>query len=134
MARRAKRTAVRICAGAHLDAGEAAGEHLGGGRFLHHPLDHQADAARQAELLADQILEQLVKPFSLDSEVAQISGSIGIAFFPDDGDTVDGLASKADNAMYMAKDHGGNQFHFYQPADHERGNRPGDHIRHDIRH
>lgn len=105
---------------------------LGGDEFT--VLLTNIDNEDHAALLADNILAQLVKPFSIDDETAHISGSIGIAFFPEDSDTVDGLASKADNAMYTAKDHGGNQFHFYQPGDHKPKERTGEHMRHGIRH
>lgn len=88
----------------------------------------------QAALIAREILEQLVQPFSLDGEIAHISGSIGIALFPDDGDSVDILASKADNAMYFAKEHGGNQFHFFQPTDPKRREPAGRHVHHETRH
>ncbi|MBW3567341.1 MAG: GGDEF domain-containing protein [Proteobacteria bacterium] len=105
---------------------------LGGDEFT--VLLTNLDNEEQAALLAGEILKQLVEPFSLDGEVAHISGSIGIAFFPEDGATVDALASKADNAMYTAKDHGGNQFHFYQPTDHESGKHPGQDVHRNTRH
>ncbi|OOZ40076.1 hypothetical protein BOW52_06395 [Solemya elarraichensis gill symbiont] len=43
----------------------------------------------------------------------QISGSIGIAVVPDDGEEADLLLRYADSAMYMAKEAGRNQFSFF---------------------
>lgn len=105
---------------------------LGGDEFT--VLLTNLDNEEHVALLADDVLKQLVEPFSLDDEVAHISGSIGIAFFPEDGATVDALASNADGAMYTAKDHGGNQFHFYQPADHESRKQSGQGAQRNTRH
>lgn len=41
-----------------------------------------------------------------------LSGSIGISTYPEDGDTVEKLYSKADEALYQAKRRGKNQFIF----------------------
>jgi diguanylate cyclase (GGDEF)-like protein len=42
-----------------------------------------------------------------------ITTSIGIVFYPDDGDDVNDLVKKADIAMYKAKEKGGNVYHIY---------------------
>jgi diguanylate cyclase (GGDEF)-like protein len=62
---------------------------------------------------ADRILEALSTPFHLEGYQVDITTSIGIAFYPDDGDDVNTLVKKADIAMYKAKDKGGNVYHFY---------------------
>jgi len=64
---------------------------------------------------ADRILAALSKPFHLEGYQVNITTSIGIAFYPDDGDEVDILIKKADVAMYKAKEKGGNAYHFYTP-------------------
>lgn len=43
-----------------------------------------------------------------------ISGSIGIALFPENGTTYKELLGKADQALYFAKAHGKNQFIYFK--------------------
>lgn len=43
------------------------------------------------------------RPFVLEGEVIEVTCSMGVAFFPDDGDTPEALLAKADKAMYEAK-------------------------------
>ena len=62
---------------------------------------------------AERILEALSTPFHLEGYQVDITTSIGIAFFPDDGDDVNTLIKKADIAMYKAKDKGGNVYHIF---------------------
>jgi len=45
----------------------------------------------------------------------RISGSIGIAFYPGDAQTQEGLIKAADHAMYEAKRMGRNQISFAKP-------------------
>ena len=62
---------------------------------------------------AERILSALSTPFLLEGNQINITTSIGIVFFPDDGTDVDDLIKKADTAMYKAKEKGGNIYHFY---------------------
>lgn len=55
---------------------------------------------------AQRILESIEKPFMIDGHTIHISISIGISFFPTDADTVEGLLTSADQAMYIAKKSG----------------------------
>lgn len=73
--------------------------------FLHH--------AEGASMVAQNILYALEQPFSLSGHELYISGSIGIALFPLDGDSVGELVRNADTAMYAAKNQGGNSYQFY---------------------
>ena len=66
-----------------------------------------------AYLTAERILSALSTPFHLEAFQINISTSIGITFFPDDGDDAEELIKKADLAMYKAKEKGGNTFHIY---------------------
>lgn len=68
---------------------------------------------QDAVLTAERILSALSTPFLLDGNQINITTSIGIVFFPDDGTEVDDLIKKADIAMYKAKEKGGNIYHFY---------------------
>ncbi len=77
---------------------------LGGDEFLIVlPL---LESRQDAEFVAEKVVEQLAQPFVLPTGTAQISASIGIAYFPEDADTADKLLRNADHAMYRAKDAG----------------------------
>jgi diguanylate cyclase (GGDEF)-like protein/PAS domain S-box-containing protein len=65
------------------------------------------------EHLAQKLLDALHQPFKLNKESAYVSGSIGVAIFPDDGYTSEELIRKADQAMYAAKHAGKNQFSYF---------------------
>ncbi|MEO5333338.1 MAG: EAL domain-containing protein [Magnetococcus sp. YQC-5] len=66
-----------------------------------------------AELVARKILEELSATFTLKGQEIVISGSIGIALFPEDGTTAQELTKSADNAMYQAKQAGRNALQFF---------------------
>ena len=72
--------------------------------------------AEYASEVAVKILKEIRKPFTVNAQELNISTSIGISVFPDDGAQIDGLLSYADIAMYYAKDHGRNRFQFYNPV------------------
>jgi diguanylate cyclase (GGDEF)-like protein/PAS domain S-box-containing protein len=67
------------------------------------------DAAHAARYLLDGFSE----PFELDEQDIYTSASIGISLFPVDGTDTATLLKNADMAMYQAKKHGRNSFHFY---------------------
>ena len=66
--------------------------------------------------IADKFLKCLQQPFFLGSIEAQISASIGIALYPDDGVTMDELIRHADIAMYQVKAQGKNGHSFYDSS------------------
>jgi len=57
----------------------------------------------------------MAEPFVLNQEIAQISSSIGITLYPDDGADADTLLKNADQAMYAAKQQGRNRFNYFAP-------------------
>lgn len=63
-----------------------------------------------AQLVAERVRASLVQAFHIEGLVLHISGSIGIALFPDDADDPRDLAHRADMAMYRAKKAGGNTY------------------------
>ncbi|WUR13694.1 EAL domain-containing protein [[Empedobacter] haloabium] len=69
-----------------------------------------------AKAVADKFLECLQKPFDLDGHVVHISASIGIAIYPNDGETIDELLRHADIAMYQVKALGKNGHAFYHDS------------------
>jgi diguanylate cyclase (GGDEF)-like protein/PAS domain S-box-containing protein len=85
---------------------------LGGDEFavLLLGITHLQDAARVAKKLIDALTE----PVALDNHELSITASIGIAVYPEDGDSMDDLLRRADNAMYSAKDLGRNTVQFYR--------------------
>jgi diguanylate cyclase (GGDEF)-like protein/PAS domain S-box-containing protein len=85
---------------------------LGGDEFV--MLLHEADA-RGAESTARRVLEALALPFTLGDLNFSVTGSIGVAMYPNDGVTLDDLVKHADTAMYRVKERGRGSFRFYKP-------------------
>ena len=69
--------------------------------------------AEQTKIVTEKILTQLTKPFQIKNQRIDISGSIGIALFPQDGVEPETLLGNADRAMYVAKKLGRNRFSFH---------------------
>ncbi|MRJ42661.1 MULTISPECIES: EAL domain-containing protein [Idiomarina] len=67
-----------------------------------------------AERVARQALEVLSQPFVIQRHRHYMSGSIGIALYPDDGVDTTTLIKAADTAMYRAKDNGRNRYELYK--------------------
>jgi diguanylate cyclase (GGDEF)-like protein/PAS domain S-box-containing protein len=65
-----------------------------------------AQSRKQVELLADRIINSIKESYLIDQTEIRIGVSIGCAFGPIDGATVDDLILKADRARYQAKDAG----------------------------
>jgi len=70
--------------------------------------------------VADKLLAAASAPYLVGSHELRVSISIGIAVFPDDGDTVEALTKCADAAMYHAKSLGRNNYQFFTQAMNER--------------
>jgi diguanylate cyclase (GGDEF)-like protein len=66
--------------------------------------------------VADKIVSAMRVPFVIDERQIYCSVSIGAALYPDDGDQVDTLVIKADQAMYEVKKSGRNAWQFYTEA------------------
>ncbi len=62
-----------------------------------------ATDAEAAKIVAQKIMQCFVSPFSLNDQQFFLSTSIGIAIYPQDGNTSETLLQQADNAMYFAK-------------------------------
>jgi diguanylate cyclase (GGDEF)-like protein len=59
--------------------------------------------------IARRVVVAISQPFELSGHSVDIGASVGVAFAPDHGTTVEGLMRAADVAMYRAKDSGGGQ-------------------------
>ena len=62
-----------------------------------------AQSRHKVEGLADRIIKSIAEPYMIDQTEIRIGVSIGCAFGPIDGATVDDLILKADLALYEAK-------------------------------
>ena len=86
---------------------------LGGDEFvilleaLEHPDNIHSVTHRLLLAIAQEISHQ---GFPLN-----VTGSIGISFFPEDGETVEEILKASDTAMYYGKTKGRNTYHFYRP-------------------
>ncbi|GGQ12834.1 diguanylate cyclase domain-containing protein [Shewanella litoralis] len=60
-------------------------------------------------LIAETIRAELERPYQLEQHNLQLSPSIGVARYPEHGDNEQQLLKHADNAMYKAKNAGGNR-------------------------
>lgn len=70
----------------------------------------------QAGKIANKLLQVFNKPFIVNGQEILVTPSIGIAVFPQDGQTFEELLRSADIAMYNAKEQGGNQFQYYSAS------------------
>jgi len=66
--------------------------------------------------LGDRLVDVLSRDYQVINETIRVSASVGIALFPQDGNTVEELMKMADNAMYAAKSAGRNCWRFFDPA------------------
>jgi len=70
----------------------------------------------EAKRIAVRILTELARPFLLDSHEIYIGASIGVALYPENGESPETLLKHADIAMYEAKSKGKNNFQFFEEA------------------
>lgn len=74
---------------------------LGGDEFLVLAPDVASEV--QVEEIAERLLRAISEPHDLNGRRVVARCSIGIALFPDNGESVETLMANADNAMYQAK-------------------------------
>ena len=73
--------------------------------------------SEHATAIAEKIRHSLNQPFELSGQLKIVMPSIGIALYPEHGEDEQQLLQQADNAMYRAKQNGGNQYHCgHEPA------------------
>ncbi|WP_188449235.1 EAL domain-containing protein [Arenimonas maotaiensis] len=81
-------------------------------------MDQDAAAAAAADLLS-----VLQLPIDVGDTELLVSGSIGVAMYPNDGETLDALQMCAESAMYRVKQDGRNGFRFFAPDMQEQASR-----------
>lgn len=67
-----------------------------------------------AAIVAEKLIQSIVQPYRLGSDVINISASIGVALFPDDGEDTETLLKHSDTAMYEAKLAGRGVYRFFK--------------------
>ncbi|HEX8409551.1 MAG TPA: EAL domain-containing protein [Thermoanaerobaculia bacterium] len=87
---------------------------MGGDEFtvLLTDLKNDDDASR----IAQKLLETVALPAGVEGHELYVTTSIGIAIYPNDGDTAELLLKNADLAMYRAKELGRNSYQLCTPA------------------
>ncbi len=74
-------------------------------------IDHPTSQAEISTMI-DRILACFGRPYKFNQHKVSLSASIGVACYPQDAQDRQGLLKQADNAMYIAKEKGKNQYHF----------------------
>jgi diguanylate cyclase (GGDEF)-like protein/PAS domain S-box-containing protein len=74
-------------------------------------IDHPADA----EAIGQKIVSSIAEPHLVSGHELQLTASVGIAMYPEDGQDAQSLIMRADTAMYYAKNTGRNRVGFYRP-------------------
>lgn len=90
----------------------------GGDEFLVMLPELRSD--QEAKRVAQKLLDTFAMPFQAEDTEVVLTASIGIAYFPADGNQADILLRNADAAMYEAKERGRNRFQFYAADMHAR--------------
>ncbi|MFT5790057.1 MAG: diguanylate cyclase (GGDEF)-like protein/PAS domain S-box-containing protein [Shewanella sp.] len=86
---------------------------IGGDEFA--IISPQHNITETAEQLAQKLTEVLVQPIKLDTIESNISASVGVAFYPEDGQDTETLLRNAETAMYQAKRDGRAHFQYFSP-------------------
>ncbi len=70
----------------------------------------------QARQICERVLAQFNEPIDIGVTQVDVGASIGVALFPDDGQSIDELFGQADAAMYQAKASGKKRLEFFTAA------------------
>ena len=89
---------------------------LGGDEFA--IVIRDASDLEHVKAVAQQVIRRLSQPYEVEHHTLYVGASVGSAFGPRDGATVETLMRNADLALYRAKDTGGNAHFTYEPALH----------------
>lgn len=94
---------------------------IGGDEFV--ILLHEISSVGDALLVAEKILAVLEPTIMIEGHALQVTPSLGISIYPDDGNDALVLMKNADAAMYHAKDAGRNTFRLYSAKMDEQASR-----------
>lgn len=84
---------------------------IGGDEFI---VVFEETSKTEIEEIAQRIIKAVSLPYELAGSEANISLSIGVSMYPDDGEDKETLIENADKAMYYAKKNGKNNYHLYE--------------------
>lgn len=87
---------------------------LGGDEFV--VLLPELNDEKDAQLVAQKLLNAAELPIVMEGHELHISVSIGISYYPMDGTDTETLMKNADVAMYRAKEEGRNNYQFYHAS------------------
>jgi diguanylate cyclase (GGDEF)-like protein len=68
----------------------------------------------KAAEIAEKLIRLLSQDYAVSGDRVHLSASLGVALYPEDGDNVEEILKKADNAMYAAKNTGKDCWRFYE--------------------
>ena len=72
-----------------------------------------AEDVNDVSVVAQRIIDKLYQTVDVEGSTITVSGSVGIAIYPYDGEEVDVLLKNADIAMYHAKQSGKNKYRYF---------------------
>ncbi|MBF0168051.1 MAG: EAL domain-containing protein [Alphaproteobacteria bacterium] len=75
---------------------------------------------REFEMIVGRLLQVISSPYTIGEQQVRISASIGVTLYPNDGSDPDLLLRHADQAMYLAKQAGKNQFQLFDSNQDQR--------------
>ena len=84
---------------------------FGGDEFV--ALMPEIGSLEDAKRVGQKVVDAIAKPYLLKSKSCQITTSVGIALYPEDGEDEQTLTKHADSAMYAAKQGGRNTYLFW---------------------
>ena len=84
---------------------------LGGDEFI--VIMENIQTEDEVLAMAQRIQDEFKAPFELENHEIYVNSSIGLSIYPDDGKDISILLKNADNALYRAKERGGNSFQQY---------------------
>ncbi len=73
----------------------------------------------ECEAILSRMLQAAAAPVKVRQHTLQLSASLGVTLYPQDGSDADTLLRHADQAMYQAKQAGKNRYHLFDP-EHDR--------------
>jgi diguanylate cyclase (GGDEF)-like protein/PAS domain S-box-containing protein len=87
---------------------------IGGDEFIAVMVD--LDNIEESTPILERLLQAASDPVTIGNDVMQVSASIGVTLYPQDGSDADQLMRHADQAMYGAKQTGKNRYRLFDTA------------------
>ncbi len=86
---------------------------LGGDEFLIILVNQRSGS--DATVVANKVIDEIDKPFYVDDRELNVTASVGVTVYPNDGGTSSELLRNAETAMHTAKQRGQNTYYFFTP-------------------